>query len=89
MEGAQLRAAQHPHAVLRELVLMPVGESSDGGCGYFEVASHVLCADVNSVREHDKALDLVEDVDAPHLLDAQRARFEQGDFRGHEHAFRW
>lgn len=76
MERAQLSAAQHSHPVFQELVLMAVREPPDRGCGYFEVTSHILCAKVNSVREHDKTLDLVEDVDAPHLLDAQRTRFE-------------
>lgn len=88
MEDAQVSAAQHTHPVLHQLVLMAIGEPPDGGCGYFEVTSHILCAKVNSVREHDKAFDLVQDIDALHLLHAQRARFEQGDFCGHGHAFR-
>lgn len=66
---------------------MAIRKPTNSGCGYFEVPCHVLCANVNSVREHDKTLHLVEDIDAAHLLDAQCARFEQGDFRGHGHAF--
>lgn len=89
MEIPQLSASQQREAALLHLTSMALGHLFDDLCGYFEVESHVLCADVNSVWEHDKALHLVEDVDAPHLLDAQRARFEQSDFRGHGHAFRW
>ncbi|GAA3000405.1 hypothetical protein JCM13580A_32370 [Streptomyces drozdowiczii] len=73
MEFAQIRASQYPHAVLQKLALVPVGQPPDRPCGYFEVASHVLCAKVNPIREHDKAFHLVQDVDAPHLFDAQCA----------------
>jgi len=76
MEFSQLRAVKHPEAVFLELGSMPLGDLLDGLCGYFEVTSNLLCAKVNSIREHDKALDLVEDVDASHLFDAQRAGFE-------------
>lgn len=72
MEGLQLSASEHAHPVLRELAPMAIDEPSDRGCGYFEVPRHILCANVNSVREHDKTLHLVEDVDTPHLFDAQR-----------------
>jgi hypothetical protein len=61
------------------------GLSAPGVCAEH---ARIERARVNSPDHHDKALDLVEDVDAPHLLDAQRTRFGQGDFRGHGHAFR-
>lgn len=88
MEGAQVSTSQHLHSVVGQLRLVPVGQPPDRGCGYFEVTGHVLCAKVNSVGEHDKALDLVEGFDAPHLLDPEGRRFEQGDFGGHGCAFR-
>ncbi|GAA2432092.1 hypothetical protein GCM10010433_35820 [Streptomyces pulveraceus] len=88
MEFPQLSATNEPEPILCDLSPVPLGDLLDYLCGYFEVTSHILCAKVNSVREHDKALDLVEDIDALHPLHAQRARFEQGDFCGHGHAFR-
>ncbi|SCF74827.1 hypothetical protein GA0115259_102016 [Streptomyces sp. MnatMP-M17] len=66
---------------------MPRGHLPDDVCGYFEVPSHVLCANVNSVRKHDQRLDLVEGVYAPHVLDAQSTRLKQGTFWWHVHAF--
>lgn len=80
MIKTQVSASQHAHPIFDELRPMPGCELSDHICGYFEVPGHVLCANVNSVRKHDKSLDLVKSVYAPEMLDTQRLRFEQGTF---------
>ncbi|GAA2946383.1 hypothetical protein GCM10010446_34590 [Streptomyces enissocaesilis] len=80
LEDSQVIASQYLQPVLVEFGPMPLDDLLEDLCGYLEVPGHIVCAQVNPVREHDKRLDLVEDVDAPQVLVAHRARFEQGDF---------
>lgn len=55
---------------------------------YFEVPRDPLCGHVHVVGEQRERLHLVERFDLPDVLDAQRARLEQGDFRRHGNDFR-